>query len=186
MVIGWGIGAEQLPGKCDGHHEEVDEQQVQRKKPQRLADIAGIIDLHHANLKLPGQHKHGQRRHAEQGRPVFVAGVLAQEPIHRTAEIDVAAAEVIHCDASCHQKCQQLHHAFYGNGAEQAGLGPRAAHVARTINDGEQAHDGGNVQSGIAPEVGDATCLHGIELSEVHIALSHCFDLQRNIRKHPK
>ena len=44
----------------DRQHEQIDGEQIERKQPDRLADVCFVDVFHHQHLELPGQE---QKRH---------------------------------------------------------------------------------------------------------------------------
>ncbi len=64
-VAAGGIADEREPGECDGQHEEVDGDEVERKDPGRGAQLRLGAVLHDHHVELPGQHDDGEA--AERG-----------------------------------------------------------------------------------------------------------------------
>jgi hypothetical protein len=57
----------QQAAQRNGQHEQVDEQQVERKHPDRAAQVALVDVLHHHHLELARQEHH--RQHGQQHQP---------------------------------------------------------------------------------------------------------------------
>ena len=66
-------GEQQQPGKCDGQHEYVDEQEVQREQPHRLPEVALVDVLHHQYLELTRQYDDGPHGEQRQRDPTGVS-----------------------------------------------------------------------------------------------------------------
>ena len=67
-------------------HEQVDQQQVERKHPDRPAQVALTDVFHHHHLKLPGQKQHRQHRQQDQRKPLRPGKAIALLQPHQALQ----------------------------------------------------------------------------------------------------
>ena len=137
------IGEEQHAAEHDRQHEEGEQEEIQRKQPDRLVQVRLVHVLDHGHLELAWQEHHRQHAHEGQRKqrgPAFIdvgraaaddEGVGESGLLCRAREDVADAAEHAPGDEGADgEKGQQLEQGFEGDRRDHA---PLLAHIIRDI-----------------------------------------------------
>ena len=151
----------QHAGQGNRQHEDVDQQQVQREQPDRLAQVLLIDVFHHRDLELAWQQH--DREHGENGeRPPTAIAVAGVGHGHERLEFghqlgarkDVAKSiEDAEGDKQTHgQEGQQLDHGLECNGCHHTFMPLGGVQMPRAKQEREGGQDRGDVQRAVLPQ----------------------------------
>ncbi len=140
----------QHAGQRHRQHEEVDQEQVERKHPHRTAQMALVDVFHHGDLELARQQQRGEQREKDQGAPGAIGsrrvggGETARDVRHRRRPGKNVADAVVnapdHEDAH-RQEGRELDHGFDGDCRHHAFVALGGVEVARAEEDGKRGQD---------------------------------------------
>ncbi len=180
----------QQAAQGNGQHEEVDQQEVERKHPARAAHMVFVHVLHHHDLKLPWQHQRGaqgQHHQPHPARPGIGPALLGMQQVRElwprprlgknVAQTTKQAVDDKHADA---QKSGQLDQRLKGYGRHHAFVALGGIEVARAKHDGETGQGDGDVKGAVLAPV-QVRWSHRAAGREQCIARGHGLELQCNV-----
>ena len=184
------LKVQQAPQR-DRQHKQVDQQHVQRKHPQRPAQVRLAHVLDHHDLKLPGQHQdreHGQQGQRKPLRPHARAPQIDAEQLLRLRHcggagkhIAQAIKQAPHHKAPHRQKGHQLDDRLEGNGRHHALVAFGAVQVPRTKHHGETRQHHGHIKSRVLRPVHIGREAAHVAAGQHGITSGHGLELQRDV-----
>ena len=184
------------PGERDRQHEHVDREQVQRKQPDRLHDMALVDVLDHADLELARQEQDRHHRQEDERRPGAVGTLAAAERQAAARILGSAAAPAKMSPKPSYMakvtksptatNASELDQRLEGDGGDHPLVPLGGIEVARTEHDGERGEQQRHVQRRVAPRRSRPPTLAGTATSgycsRIVKLLGHRLQLQRDVR----